>query len=135
MNKPLQITLAALATTLALAGAAAESFARDRSVSGTGAGGRSYSRSLDSGCLNGTCGRSREGTTRGGNSWYSNRGVSNNGDGTYSASRSAAGPRGATVNGTGTTDGNGTWSYSGTATGPNGGAVEVDKSVTVTPAN
>lgn len=128
-------TLAALAATLTLAGAASESFARDRHVSGTGAGGRSYSRSLDSGCANGTCSRSREGTGRAGNSWSRSGSATNNGDGTYSVDRSGEGRRGGTYSGSGTTDGQGTYNYSGTATGPNGKTVTVDKSRTVTPAN
>lgn len=131
MRNSLKITLAAFAATLALAGAAGESFARERHVTGTGAGGRSYSRSLDQGCANGTCSRSREGTTRGGNSWSAERSRTRNGDGTGSVTREASGPRGTTYSGS-ATGGHGDYSYSGTATGPNGKSVTVDKSVTVT---
>lgn len=131
MRNALKITLAALAATLALAGAASDSFARERHVTGTGAGGRSYSRSLDQGCANGTCSRSREGTTRGGNSWSADRSRTRNGDGTGSVSRDATGPRGGTYSGSGT-GGNGQYSYSGTATGPNGKSVTVERDVTVT---
>lgn len=127
--------LAALAASITLMGAAADGFARERHVNGTGAAGRSYSRNLDSGCTDGTCSRTRDGVTRGGNSWNSSRSATKNSDGTYSTQGSAQGPNGATYSGGGSTNGNGSYSYSGTATAPSGKSVTVDKSVTVTPAN
>ncbi|PWR18835.1 hypothetical protein [Zavarzinia compransoris] len=127
------LALAAFAAALTLAGAAGDSFARERHVAGTGAGGRSYSRSVEQGCANGTCTRSREGTTRAGNSWHADRSRTRNGDGTGSVTHEAQGPRGGTYSGSGS-GGNGQYGYSGTATGPNGRSVTVDRSVTVTPA-
>ncbi len=136
MNRTL---LAALVATLALGAVATDAYARSRSVNGTGAGGHSYSRQLQSGCADQTCSRSRSGTTRNGNSWGHSGSVTNNGNGTWSGQRSGTGTHGGSYSSQGsvTNNGNGTYTYNGTgtATGPNGGSVSRDKTVTVTPAN